>query len=58
MEKLLGYEKREMRKGGRPPFDPVLMLRVLVVQKFYGLSDDETELQIKDRLSFMPFLGL
>jgi len=34
LEKLLGYEKREVRKGGRPPFDPVLLLKVLVVRSF------------------------
>ncbi|MDX2110381.1 MAG: transposase [Verrucomicrobiota bacterium] len=45
-------------KGGQPPFDPVFMLKVCVVQYFYGLSDAETEFQIKDRSSFQRFLGL
>jgi len=45
-------------KGGRPPFDPVLMFKVLVLQRLYNLSDDAVEYQIKDRLSFMRFLGL
>ncbi len=45
-------------KGGRPPFDPVLMFKVLVLQQFYNLSDDQTEFQIRDRLSFCRFLGL
>jgi len=45
-------------KGGRPPYDPVLMFRVLVVQTLYTLSDDQTEYQIRDRLSFMRFVGL
>ena len=58
LESLLGYDKRDASKGGRPPFDPLLMLKVLVLQKYYGLSDDETEFQIKDRFSFMEFLGL
>lgn len=58
LESLLGYDNRDDRKGGRPPFDPVLMLKILVLQKYYGLSDDQTEYQIMDRFSFMDFLGL
>lgn len=45
-------------KGGRPPFDAVLMFKILVLQALYNLSDDQTEYQIRDRLSFMRFLGL
>ena len=45
-------------KGGRPPFDPVLMFKVLVLQALYDLSDDQAEFIINDRLSFMRFLGL
>jgi IS5 family transposase len=45
-------------KGGRPPYDPVLMFKILVLQALYNLSDDQTEFQIRDRLSFMRFLGL
>lgn len=44
--------------AGRKPYDAVLMFKVLVVQALYGLSDDATEFQILDRLSFMRFLGL
>ena len=45
-------------KGGRPPYDPVLMFKILVLQTLYTLSDDAAEFRIKDRLSFMRFLGL
>jgi len=45
-------------KGGRPPYYPVLMFKVLILQSLYGLSDDATEFQIRDRLSFRRFLGL
>src|SRR5215471_4148219 len=45
-------------KGGRPPYDPVLMFKVLVLQTLYTLSDEQTEYQLKDRLSFMRFVGL
>ncbi|MDR4485391.1 MAG: transposase, partial [Nitrospirales bacterium] len=43
------------RAGGRPPFDAVLMFKVLVLQALYNLSDEQTEYQIRDRLSFMRF---
>ena len=45
-------------KGGRPPIDPVLMFKVLVIQTINTLSDERTEYLINDRLSFMRFLGL
>ncbi|GLQ64293.1 hypothetical protein GCM10007867_31400 [Gluconobacter cerinus] len=45
-------------KGGRPPFDPVLMFKILVIQTLNNLSDERTEYLINDRLSFMRFLGL
>jgi len=45
-------------KDGRPPFDPVLMFKVLVLQALYSLSDEACEFRIKDRLSFQRFLGL
>lgn len=45
-------------QGGRPPFDPVLMFKILVIQTANNLSDERTEFLINDRLSFMRFLGL
>ena len=56
LEKSLCRSKRP--KGGRPPFDAILMFKILVLQALYNLSDDQTEYQIRDRLSFMRFLGL
>jgi IS5 family transposase len=50
--------RSDRRRGGRPPYDAVLMFKVLVLQALYGLSDDAVEFQIRDRLSFMRFLGL
>ena len=44
--------------GGRPPYDKLMMFKILILQKYYNLSDEQTEFQIKDRLSFMDFLGL
>ena len=56
LEKALAYTSGA--HGGRPPFDPVMMLKVLVIQTANNLSDERTEFLINDRLSFMRFLGL
>ena len=47
-----------LSKAGRPPFDALLMFKVLVLQSLYNLADDRLEFQIRDRLSFMRFVGL
>jgi IS5 family transposase len=44
-------------KGGRPNCDVILMFKILILQKWYGLSDLEVERQMADRISFMAFLG-
>src|SRR3954449_8643277 len=50
----------EERKSaaGRKPWDEVIIFKTLVLQALYNLSDDQLEYQIRDRLSFMRFLGL
>jgi len=45
-------------QGGRPPFDPVMMFKILVIQAANNLSDERAEFLMNDRLSFMRFLGL
>jgi IS5 family transposase len=50
--------RSDRSRGGRPPMDVVMMFKVLVLQALYGLDDEQTELQIRDRLSFMRFLSL
>ena len=45
-------------KGGRRPYDAVLMFKGSVLQALYNLSDEQAEFQIQDCLSFMRFLGL
>lgn len=50
--------RKENNKGGRPPFDMVMMFKILVLERLYNLSDDQAEFQINDRRSFMRFLGL
>lgn len=44
--------------GGRQPWDAVLMFKALILCSLYNLSDDQVEYQLRDRLSFMRFLGL
>jgi IS5 family transposase len=52
------FKKRPGVKSlGRKPLDPVLMFKVLVLQRLYNLSDDQAEFQIRDRTSFQRFLG-
>ena len=38
------------RQQGRPPVDPVMMFKILILQALYGLSDEQAEFQIRDRL--------
>ena len=45
-------------RAGRKPMDSVLMFKTLVLSALYNLSDDQIEYQVRDRLSFMRFLGL
>src|SRR3989475_8287556 len=45
-------------QGGRPPFDPVMMFKILVLQTTNNLSDERAEFLINDRLSFMRFTSL
>ncbi len=45
-------------QGGRPPFDPVMMFKILVIAAMDNLSDERAEFLINDRMSFMRFLGL
>jgi transposase len=44
--------------AGRPLYDCILLFKTIVLQRLYNLSDDQTEYQINDRMSFMRFLGL
>lgn len=44
--------------GGRPPFPTELMVRVLLFQQLFNLSDEQMEFQLLDLLSFQRFVGL
>jgi IS5 family transposase len=51
-------EKEAKGPGGRPNYDYILMFKILILQEYFGLSDEQMEFQITDRFSFMRFLGL
>ena len=57
LEERLQTQERKSN-AGRRPIDPVLMFKVMFVQRLYGLSDERAEYQIKDRTSFRDFLGI
>ena len=50
-------EDRKSR-AGRKPWDTVVMFKAIVLCALYNLSDEQFEYQLRDRLSFMRFLGL
>src|SRR6516162_6065891 len=57
---IAGATAPEERKSNaaRKPYDAILKFKVLVLQSLYDLSDEQTELMSRDRLSFMRFLDL
>jgi IS5 family transposase len=54
--KLLNTEK--INNAGAKQFDVVMMFKILLLQRYYGLGDTQTEYQILDRISFKNFLCL
>jgi len=55
LEKALAYG--DGTKGGRPPYDPVAMFKVLILAAQNTVSDARMEFLIRDRLSWLRFLG-
>jgi len=52
------HTKARKNNAGAKPHDVILMFKILLLQQLHNLSDDRIEYQIRDRLSFMRFLGL
>lgn len=50
--------QKKMVNAGPKPYDPLLMFKILILQRYYNLSDFQLEYQILDRLTFCRFLGL
>jgi len=45
-------------RPGQRPIDPVVMIKSMMLQKWFALSDPQIEEQLKDRISFRRFVGL
>ena len=43
---------------GRPSYPPVMMVKVLLLQQWYNLTDPQMEEALRDRISFRRFVGL
>lgn len=54
--KLLNTNKKN--NAGAKPYDVVMLFKILILQRYYGLGDSQVEYQIVDRTSFKIFLGL
>jgi IS5 family transposase len=50
--------RKDMTKGGRPPFDAAPMFKIVTLQQWNNLSNENTEFLINDRMSYQRFLNL
>jgi len=50
--------KSDYSRGGRTPWDEIVMLKTVLLQDWNNLSDRGTKYMINDRLTFQRFLGL
>lgn len=41
--------QHRLSNAGRKPFEPILMFKLIILQKLYNLSDEELEYQVNDR---------
>lgn len=58
LEDAFDSKSKDPSKGGRPPFDRLMLFKALIIQALYNISDDQLEYQITDRASFKRFLGI
>lgn len=57
-ETIEAIHDKKMVNSGPKPYDPLLMFKILILQRYYNLSDYQIEYQILDRLTFCRFLGI
>jgi len=55
-DNMLNHDKKS--SAGCKPYDVVMMFKIILLKRFYNMSDEQAEYQINDRLSFKEFLGL
>jgi len=60
IEKLLKRElgRTNLVTAGAKGYPAIQMFKVLLLQQWYGLSDQDTEFAMRDRISFVRFVGL
>ena len=51
------FRRERKSNAGRPPFDYVMMFKIMILQHMYNLSDAQTQFQLIDRFSFRRFIG-
>ena len=54
---LKSIRKSDTPKGGNPGYDEIVMLKMIILQTLFNLSDEDLEYSAKDRLSFRRFIG-
>ena len=56
------YLSKELKRGpaaaGQPPYPDLVMFKALLLQFLYGLSDEALSHAMRDRISFIHFIGL
>jgi len=52
------FRTERKSNAGRPPFDYLMMFKILVLQHMYNLSDAQVQYQLLDRLTFRRFIGI
>ena len=57
LNRIFGNKEKNPAKGGRPPYDYLMMFKILLLARLYNLSDEAMEYQLLDRLSFRRFVG-
>ena len=53
---MLNHEKQS--NSGCKPYDVVMMFKIIILKRYNNLSDEQTEFQIKNQLTFQRFLGI
>ena len=54
---LLKHYKKTASADGRPAYPPLPLFKMLLLQRWYNLSDPGLEEAVNDRLSFLRFTG-
>ena len=53
-DNMLKHDRKS--NAGCKPYDVVMMFKIILLKRFYNISDEQAEYQINDRLSFKEFL--